>query len=69
MKLYQITVVFPELPAAYAVQSTKIAGSTYSVAVRRALEEIKKRRQIKGRHIKTVRILVEVVEEDQESKN
>jgi hypothetical protein len=53
MKRFLITATFPDLPAAHAQQAQQVEGSNVQVAVSRALAQILKRDQVKGRRIKT----------------
>lgn len=62
MKRFEVTVLFPELPAAHAVQTVTSSGSNFIVALRRALEEIKKRPHVKGKRIKTAKITIQKIE-------
>ena len=58
MKSCRVTATFPELPAAHAAQEARGEGSSLSVAIKRALDAILRERDVKGRRISTVKILV-----------
>lgn len=58
MKSYRVTATFPELPAAHAVQEARGAGSSLSIALKRALAAILREPHVKGRRISTVKLFV-----------
>jgi hypothetical protein len=67
MKSYRVTATFPELSAAHAVQEARGEATTLSVGIKRALDVILREPHIKGRRISTLKLLVRLEHEDNES--
>jgi hypothetical protein len=66
MKSYRVTAIFPELPAAHAIQEARGEGSSLSVGIKRALDAILREPHVKGRHISTIRLFVRLERPDDE---
>ena len=61
-KPYSVEVFFPELKPAHAAdQRVSVNASSLGVAAARGLAEIRKREEVKGKRIRTARILVREV--------
>ena len=60
MKSYRVTVTFPELPAAHAVQEARAEGSSISVGVKRALDSILSQPHLKRRRVSTLKLSVSI---------
>jgi len=67
MKSYRVTAIFPELPAAHAVQEARGEGSSLSVGIKRALDAILCERHVKGRRISTVKLYVRLEHREPET--
>ena len=55
---WSVAATFPEAPAAHAQIALTVRASDMGLAVRRALRRMRKRPNLRGRHLKTARILV-----------
>lgn len=58
MKIYSVSAMFPEAPAAHAFQETRVKASNMGTAACRGLATIRQRDHIKGRHLETVKLTV-----------
>jgi len=63
-KIYTINVTLPDLSAAHAEQQIRVEAGSWSRAVRLACEEICKRPHVMGKHIKSARIQLGLLEND-----
>ena len=61
-KVYSINVTLPDISAAHAEQQIRVEASSWSRAVKLACEEISKRPHVLGRHIKSARIQLGLLE-------
>lgn len=77
MKTYVINAFIPEIKAHHAHQSAITEATSIGAAVRRALDEIMKRAEVKGKRITTVKLTIaaldkrkeEEIQETQETTN
>jgi hypothetical protein len=63
-KLKKVTVqaFLPQLPAAHAYQQSEGSGSSLSVAIGRAVDELLAKPQVKGRRLQAMKLTVAVIE-------
>jgi hypothetical protein len=61
-KIYNINVTLPDLSAAHAEQQIRVEAGSWSRAVRLACDEICKRPHVMGKHIKSARIQLGLLE-------
>lgn len=61
-KIYSINITLPDLSAAHAEQQIRVEAGSWSRAVRIACEEICKRPHVMGKHIKSARIQLGLLE-------
>ena len=54
--MYRVTAEIPQLPSPRAFQSVEVAASKFAVAAYRGLAAILKRREVKGRHLQTIKL-------------
>lgn len=66
VKAYNVLAFFPQIVAHKAYQSARATASSMPLAVKRALTEICKRPDVRGRRITAVKITVSVLEEKSE---
>ena len=61
-KVYTVNVTLPDISAAHAEQQVRVEASSWPRAVKLACEEISKRPHVAGRHIKSARIQLGLLE-------
>ncbi|HYP27264.1 MAG TPA: hypothetical protein VE262_11145 [Blastocatellia bacterium] len=61
-KIYSINVTLPDISAAHAEQQIRVEASSWPRAVKLACEEISKRPHVAGRHIRSARIQLGLLE-------
>ena len=61
-KVYSINMTLPDLSAAHAEQQVRVEAGSWSRAVRLACEEISKRPHVLGKHIRSARIQLGLLE-------
>lgn len=61
-KVYSINMTLPDLSAAHAEQQIRVEAGSWSRAVKLACEEISKRPHVLGKHIRSVRIQLGLLE-------
>ena len=61
-KIYNVCVTMPDLAAAHAEQEARVEAGSWPVAVKLACEEISKRPHVIGKHVRSARIELSVVE-------
>ena len=61
-KIYNVCVTMPDLAAAHAEQEAKVEAGSWPVAVKLACEEISKRPHVRGKHVRSARIEISVVD-------
>jgi hypothetical protein len=68
-KVYTVIVTLPDLAAAHAEYEIKIESVNWSQAVTQACEEISKRPHVRGRHIRSAKIIFTVAASNSEPEN
>lgn len=63
-KVYSVNITLPDLSAAHAEQQIRVEAASWPRAVRIACEEICKRPHVLGKHIKSARIQLGLLEND-----
>ncbi|HKG21471.1 MAG TPA: hypothetical protein VKC34_06195 [Blastocatellia bacterium] len=61
-KTYSINVTLPDLSAAHAEQQARVEAGNWTRAVKLACEEISKRPHVFGKHIRSARIQLGLIE-------
>jgi hypothetical protein len=61
-KIFNVTVTLPDLAAAHAEQEAKVESASWPAAIKLACEEISRRPHVRGKHIKSAKILFSVVD-------
>lgn len=61
-KTYNVCVTMPDLAAAHAEQEARVEAGHWAAAVRLACDEISKRPHVLGKHIKSARIQLSIIE-------
>jgi hypothetical protein len=61
-KVYSINMTLPDLSAAHAEQQIRVEAGSWSRAVKLACEEISKRPHVFGKHIRSARIQLGLIE-------
>ena len=62
MKSVTLTAFCPKLPAAHAWQESGGTGSTFAIAIGRAIDELLSLPHVKGKRIESLKPTVQVVE-------
>ncbi len=69
MKTFAVIVTFPELPAAHAQHVYHAKGSSFGVAINRALAGLLKEKGIKGRRITRLSVRAEIIGEEKNTND
>ena len=69
LKRYHISLLLPDLPAAYAEQVATAEGSDLRIAVNKGLAEMLRRPQVSGRRIKSATIRIQCVDSKSNERN
>jgi hypothetical protein len=66
-KIYSVTITLPDLVAAHAEQEVRVESSNWPSAVRAACDEISKRPHVRGKHIKSAKIYLSMLDRPDKS--
>ena len=63
-KVYNVTVTLPDLAAAHAEQEAKVESSNWPIAIKLACEEISRRPHVRGKHIKSAKFHLAIIDSE-----